>query len=57
MSTVFRIVGRFLKWLFGAPFRALPSEFGNEVPSELQVFEAKVEEAQHETHEEDAASR
>jgi hypothetical protein len=57
MNAVFRVAGRFLKWLFGAPFRALPSEFGNEVPAELQVYEAKTEEAQHERHEEEASER
>ncbi len=57
MNAVLRTIGRFFKWLFGAPFKALPSEFGNEVPSDLQVFEAKADEVQHETHEEDSASK
>jgi hypothetical protein len=38
---------RFLAWLFGAPFQELPPEFGNPVPTELQVFEYQAEEAQH----------
>lgn len=38
---------RFLRWLFGAPFQELPPEFGDPVPSELQVFEYQAEEAQH----------
>jgi hypothetical protein len=38
---------RFLRWLFGAPFEDLPPEFGNPVPTELQVFEYQAEEAQH----------
>ena len=37
----------FLTWLFGAPFRELPPEFGDPVPSELRVFEYQAEEAQH----------
>ena len=36
---------RFARWLFGSPFRELPSAFGNTVPSELQVFEAEAAEA------------
>jgi hypothetical protein len=40
-------VQRFLRWLFGAPFQGLPSEFGDPVPPELRVFEATAEEAQH----------
>jgi hypothetical protein len=52
MNTIIEAVGRFVKWLFGAPFRVLPSEFGNEAPAELRVYEAKTEEVQHETREE-----
>lgn len=40
-------IGRFTRWLFGAPFQELPTEFGDSVPSELRVFEAQSEEAQH----------
>jgi hypothetical protein len=40
-------IRRFIGWLLGAPFRELPPEFGDAVPSELRVFEAQVEEAQH----------
>jgi hypothetical protein len=36
-----------LRWLIGAPFQELPSEFGDPVPSELRAFQAKTEEAQH----------
>jgi hypothetical protein len=57
MNGVLRVIGRFFKWLFGAPFRALPTEFGNEVPAELQVYEAKTEEAQRERHEEEASEQ
>ena len=32
---------RFVGWLFGAPFRELPGEFGDTVPSELEVFEVR----------------
>jgi hypothetical protein len=38
---------RFVRWLFGSPFRRLPAPFGNTVPSDLQVFEAQADEAAH----------
>lgn len=50
MSQTFEKPGwlqRFLRWLFGAPFQELPPEFGDPVPTELQVFEYQAEEAQH----------
>ena len=50
MSQTHEISGwlkRFLAWLLGAPFRELPPEFGNPVPTELQVFKYQAEEAQH----------
>ncbi len=34
---------RFLRWLFGSPFKDLPPEFGDPVPSDLRRFEAKME--------------
>lgn len=37
----------FLRWLFGAPFQELPSEFGDPVPAELRVFAAEVTEIRH----------
>ena len=37
---------RFVRWLFGGPFRALPSPFGNQVPPELRVFRFEAAEAQ-----------
>jgi hypothetical protein len=37
----------FLRWLFGAPFEELPPEFGNSVPAELRLFQARTEEAEH----------
>jgi hypothetical protein len=40
-------IQRFVRWLFGSPFRELPPEFGDPVPPELRVFEAQAEEAQH----------
>jgi hypothetical protein len=40
------LVQRFVQWLFGSPFRELPSEFGNPVPPELRAFEAEAEEIQ-----------
>ncbi len=54
MRTIFNVVRRFFQWLFGAPFKALPPEFGDEVPSDLRVFEAEAEAARHETREEPA---
>ena len=42
-------IRRFMGWLFGAPFHELPPEFGDEVPSELRVFEAQAEEVQHQS--------
>jgi hypothetical protein len=44
-------VRRFLRWLFGSPFKELPPEFGDTVPPELRVFEAEAEEVQHHTQE------
>jgi hypothetical protein len=38
---------RFVRWLFGSPFRGLPPAFGSPVPADLQVFEAQAEEAKH----------
>lgn len=40
-------VKSFVRWLFGAPFKALPSPFGDTVPSDLRVFEAQQESVQH----------
>jgi hypothetical protein len=42
-------IRRLLGWLFGAPFRELPPEFGDAVPSDLRVFEAQAEEAQYQS--------
>ncbi|OQA45501.1 MAG: hypothetical protein BWY52_01282 [Chloroflexi bacterium ADurb.Bin325] len=30
---------RFVRWLFGGPFRQLPPQYGNTVPPDLQQFE------------------
>ena len=40
-----RYPGRFVRWLFGSPFRELPPAFGNTVPPELRAFEAEAAEA------------
>lgn len=40
-------LSRFVRWLFGSPFRRLPSAYGNPVPADLQVFEAQADEAEH----------
>jgi hypothetical protein len=47
MARILRIFQRFIRWLFGAPFEELPSEFGDPVPPELRQFEAETEEVQH----------
>jgi len=39
-------VGGFLRWFCGAPFRAMSDAFGDPVPPEVQVFEARAEEIQ-----------
>ena len=44
---LFPWIRRFLRWLFGAPFKELPSEFGDLVPPELRVFQAEVKEIEH----------
>jgi len=36
-------IKRFVRWLFGAPFTNMPSEFGDTVPPELRVFETEAE--------------
>lgn len=41
------VVQRFVRWLFGAPFRELPPEFGDPVPPELRAFEAEAEDIEH----------
>lgn len=40
-------IQHFLRWLFGAPFEKLPPEFGDPVPAELRVFQAKTEKVEH----------
>ena len=40
-------IQRFLRWLFGALFEYLPPEFGNPVPAELRLFQARMEEVEH----------
>lgn len=36
---------RFIRWLFGGPFRQLPPPFGNPVPPDLQRFEEEAADA------------
>jgi hypothetical protein len=38
---------RFLRWLLGSPFQDLSDAFGDPVPPEQRVFEARVDEMQH----------
>jgi hypothetical protein len=40
----------FVRWLFGAPFQALPEPYGDTVPADLRVFETQQAEAQHHAH-------
>ena len=43
---------RFARRFFSAPFEHLPPEYGNQVPPDLRVFEAKAEISQKEVREE-----
>ena len=52
MGAIWQVISRFVRWIFGAPFKALPPEFGDEVPSDLRVFESQAEEVRHVTREE-----
>jgi len=36
---------RFVRWLFGSPFRGLPRAFGPTVPPDLRAFKAEADEA------------
>jgi hypothetical protein len=47
MITIWHTLQRFIRWLFGSPFQALPPEFGNAVPLELREFEAELEGSQN----------
>ena len=38
---------RFVRWLFGGPFRQLPPQYGSTVPPDLQQFEAEAEQMRH----------
>jgi hypothetical protein len=42
-----RWASRAVSWLFGAPFRELPSAFGDSVPPELRAYEEQVDEMAH----------
>jgi hypothetical protein len=44
-----RGVRRFMRWIFGAPFEALPPGFGEPLP-EIRAFEEEMEETQHRAH-------
>ncbi len=46
LHEIYRLVRRFARWLFGAPFEELPPAFGEPMP-EIRVFEEEMEEAQH----------
>jgi hypothetical protein len=50
-------VQRFLRWLFGSPFQALPPEFGDPVPPDLKAFEAESEEIEHRARTEELPSQ
>jgi hypothetical protein len=38
---------RFVRWLFGSPFRSLPPAFGSPLPAELRLFRFRAHEAEH----------
>jgi hypothetical protein len=40
---------RFVRWLFGAPFRQLPLPFGDPMPADLRAFSAQTTEARRHT--------
>jgi hypothetical protein len=44
-----RWVQRFMRWIFGAPFKDLPPGFGEPMP-EIRAFEEEMEETQHRPH-------
>ena len=44
IQKIWKPIQRFGRWLFGAPFRELPQEFGDLTPPELRIFEAEAEE-------------
>ncbi len=46
IQQVLKSIQRLARWFFGSPFRQLPPEFGETVPSDLLAFEANAEEAQ-----------
>lgn len=47
MTRILKAIGRLTRWFFGSPFQELPPEFGDPVPSDLRLFEAKTAAAQH----------
>jgi hypothetical protein len=40
---------RFVRWLFGAPFRRLPLPFGDPTPADLRAFREQATEARRHT--------
>ena len=46
LHEIYRLVRRFVRWLFGAPFEDLPRAFGEPI-SEIRAFEEEMKEAQH----------
>lgn len=43
-------IRRFIRWFAGSPFEHLPRYFGDTVPPDLRVFEAKTAEQAHHVH-------
>ncbi len=41
------LIQRFLRWLFGAPFKDLGEPFGDPIPPEMHKFEAEADEMTH----------
>jgi hypothetical protein len=46
LHRVLGTVRRFMRWLFGSPFRDMPEGFGEPMP-EIREFEEEMEIAQH----------
>lgn len=47
MTRILKAIGRLTRWFFGSPFQELPPEFGDPVPSDLRLFEAKTAAVQY----------
>jgi hypothetical protein len=55
-NRIIQKVARVARRFFSAPFENLPSEYGDPVPPDMRVFEARAEASQREAREEIAIS-